>query len=74
MDREKRSGQASFANDTGNALHQSFVDLTFFIGNDHSDHSVDKKIGEKNEIKIGFISSFTDNIQIPITLYAFTNS
>ncbi len=47
MDREKRSGQAAFSNDEGNAFYQPFVDLAFFIGDDHFDHSIDKKVGER---------------------------
>ena len=47
MDRKKRSGQAAFTNDEGNALHQPTFDLTFFIGDDHFDHSIDKEVGDR---------------------------
>ena len=55
MDRKKRSQQAALTNDEGHALHQSFDDLTFFIGHDHFDHPIDKKIGEReSKTKIPF--------------------
>jgi len=47
MDRKKRSRQASFSNDESDAFYQSSFDIAFFIGDDHFDYSVDKKIEKR---------------------------
>jgi hypothetical protein len=41
MDREKRSRQAAFANDQGDALHQPAFHFTFHSRDDHPDYPVD---------------------------------